>query len=109
MLYHDSDQTVPIRTSTLVDHRKHHVTLPMITDGNEIFHYLSFRVTRNSLSDFKLTGYIIWTGTNFCHQVWTISLKIYTMMVLIVSNTLDTRSLMAIRTFLRRVYIHISI
>jgi len=41
MLYHDGDQIVPIRTSTFADHRKHHVTLLTITDGNEKFHYLS--------------------------------------------------------------------
>jgi len=32
--------------------------------------------------DFKLTGYFIWTVTNFCHPVCMILLKIYTMMVL---------------------------
>jgi len=62
-----------------------------------------------SLSDFKLTGYVIWTVTNFCRQVWTISLKIYTMMVLIVSNTCDARLVMVIPTFSRRESIHMSI
>jgi len=41
VLYHDGDQIVPIRTSTFADARKHQVTLLMITDGNEKFHYLS--------------------------------------------------------------------
>jgi len=41
VLYHDGNQIIYIRTSTFTDQRKHHVTLLMITDGNEKFHYLS--------------------------------------------------------------------
>jgi len=41
VLYHDGDQIVPIRTAISADDRKHHVTLLMITDSNEKFHYLS--------------------------------------------------------------------
>jgi len=41
VLYHDGDQIIPIRTSTFTDQRKHHVTLLMITDDHESFHYLS--------------------------------------------------------------------
>jgi len=43
---------IPIRTSTFADHRKHHVTLLMITDGNEEFHYLSIQ----SMSTLVSTG-----------------------------------------------------
>jgi len=43
VLYHDGDQIIPIRTSTFTDQRKHHVTLLMITDNHERFHYLSVR------------------------------------------------------------------
>ena len=69
---------------------------------------MSLRVTRNSLSDFRLTGYVIWIVTNFYNPVWTISLKIYTMIELIISNTRDARSAMVIRTFSRRESIHMS-
>jgi len=41
MLYHNRNQIVPINTSTFTYQRKHHVTLLMITDGNEKFYYLS--------------------------------------------------------------------
>jgi len=40
VLYHDRDQIVPTRTSTFADDSKHQVTLLMITDGNDKFHYL---------------------------------------------------------------------
>ena len=43
VLYQDGDQIVPIRTSAFTDRRKHHVTLLMITDNHERFHYLSVR------------------------------------------------------------------
>jgi len=41
VFYHDGDQIVPIHTLTFTDRRKHHVTLLMITDNHERFHYLS--------------------------------------------------------------------
>jgi len=52
VLYHDGNQIVPIRTSTFADNRKHQVTLLMITDGNEKFHYLSVQ----SMSRLVSTG-----------------------------------------------------
>jgi len=41
MLYRDGNQIIPIRTSTFTDQHNHHVTLLVITNGNEKFHYLS--------------------------------------------------------------------
>jgi len=59
--------------------------------------------------DFKLTGYVIWTVTNFCRPVLTISIKICTTMVLIISNMCDACLAMVTRTFSRRESIHMSI
>jgi len=41
VLYHDGNQIIPIRSSTFTDQCKHHITLLMITDSHERFHYLS--------------------------------------------------------------------
>jgi len=50
VLYHDGNQIVPIRTLTVADDRKHHVTLLMITDGNEKFHYIFHYLSVQSMS-----------------------------------------------------------
>jgi len=67
MLYHDGDQIVPIRTSTFADDRKHQVTLLVITDGNEKFHYLSVQ----SMSRLIMTGANISANITYVTIVYT--------------------------------------
>jgi len=63
VLCYDRDQIVPIPTSTFTDHRKHHVTLLMITNGNEKFHYLSVQ----SMSRLVSTGAKYKSKYYVCH------------------------------------------
>jgi len=63
VLYHDGEQIVPIHTPTFTDQRNHHVTLLMITDGNEKFHYLSVQ----SMSRLISTGAKYKTKYYVCH------------------------------------------
>ena len=44
VMYRDGDQIVPICTLIFADPRKHHITLFVITNGNEKFHYLPYKV-----------------------------------------------------------------
>jgi len=64
-MYHDGDQIVPIRTSTYTDQRKHHVTLLMITNGNEKCHYLSVQSMSKLVSTGANITYVIIVYTRF--------------------------------------------
>jgi len=67
VLYHDGDQIIPICMSTFADNRKHKVTLLMITDGNEKFHYLSVQ----SMSR------LITTGARYKHKHYVCNYCLY--------------------------------
>jgi len=63
VLYDNSDQIVPISTTTFTDHCKHHATLLLITDGNEKFHFLSVQ----SMSRLVSTGAKYKSKYYVCH------------------------------------------
>jgi len=68
VLYHDGDQIIPIRTSTFADHCKHEVTLLMITDGNEKFHYLSIQsMSRLLTTAANISANITYVTTVYTH------------------------------------------